>query len=203
MNGPPRLWALSTIFWSVVGFGLPAHAEVRFVAVAEGFTVSVGMPDFATHGVPEESLQSGIAAAGQHIVIDELIPAGESFDAWSSLYAMKIEEGVDLSFEAYVSQLLSIYLNACDVSTDMIAVIAQEENYLRILIPCQSYKDDPSTGEVAVFDIRQQEDDFINIYQHWRGPAFSAQDTSGWPEGVVAGLKRFMANADGAIISAN
>jgi len=185
----------------LAGAGLPAQAQVQFIAQGQAITVSVGMPGFAARGAPEVSRQSGMGAMG-HVVINELIPKGESFEAWSSLYAIKLEEGIALSFEAYVSQLLGIYLNACDMEIRMVGAIQLEDGHVRLIIPCQSYRDNPATGELAMFDIRQQDDDFINIYQHWRGAAFSADDVATWPadSGKVGG---FLRNADAARITAN
>ncbi len=63
-----------------------------------------------------------------HVVIGELIPKGESFGAWSSLYAIKLEEGIALGFEEYVSQLLAIYLNACELEIERVGFIELGEN---------------------------------------------------------------------------
>jgi len=181
--------------------GLPVHAENLFVVAGQGVSVSVGLPDFAMKDTPEEFRSSGPVSTGHYFSIGELIPEGESFEGWTSLFAIKIEEGVGLSFEQYVGQLIGTYLDACDMEVEAISGVEQAENHLRLLVPCQSYRDNSAVGELALFDIRQQEGGYINIYQHWRGDSFDALDIESWPVGR-SGIDRFMTIADDAEVFA-
>jgi len=180
---------------SVLAFiAAPVQAEERFVAQGQSIAVSVPMPDFSARSRPEVSRQSGMGALG-HIVIDELIPEGESFENWSSLYAIKLEEGIDLTLSQYVGQLKDIYFGACeDLAEFMIMPLEDQPALSMFVIPCQSYIANPTQGEVAVFVILKTGDDFINVYQHWRGPAFMGVNPATWPVSPQQ-LDLFFANA--------
>ena len=157
-------------------------AEERFIATSENFTVSVPMPGFAALGPPEESRQSGVGQSGYPIVIDELIPAGESFDNWLSLFAIKLEESVALTMDEYVGQLKTVYFNACENLFEPMIFSFEDQDALKMfVIPCGSYVDDPSRGEVAIFTIYKFGQNYLNVYQHWRGAAFNAMDPTSWP----------------------
>lgn len=181
----------------------PLIAEERFMVEGHHYAVSIALPQFAERGNPEKYYSSRQVGPGSYFTIGELIPKGESFDAWTSLYAIKIEEGVGLTLRQYVSQLATVYLDSCDLTLDIIGFEQLAKNRVRVVFPCQFYKDTPETGELAIMDIRKFNDTFIQIYQHWRGPAFSADDRSSWPKGSSAGVVQLVSHANLAIVDAH
>lgn len=161
---------------------LPATAGPRLTALSPSLSVSIDGPDWA--GTAERSLQESISGRGNPIVISEYIPDGQSFDAWQELFAIMVEEGIELDFDTYAHQQIGRYLGACDMDAEDVVVFAGEkEAYTLFAIPCGNYTDSPSGGEVVYFFIVRAGPHMVKIYQHARGPAFDGKDMAAWPKG--------------------
>lgn len=162
------------------------NAQETFVAQSPNLTVEVNMPRFHTVSGSIESRQSGEAQNGSPVVIDEIVPANESFDAWTSLFAIMIEEKVAITLDQYVSQQIQVYLDACDVNAEDIYMLDKNAIHMIFMVPCPHYLTDSAHGEVAVFFVRKIDEGYVKIYQHWRGLGFALSDPDAWPMDVEA-----------------
>ncbi len=169
--------AIAALGLLVSGAALAQDAQV---SESPSLSVAVPVPPFVADGATPYS-QSGVSPQGNPTVINELIPAGESFEAWTTLFATMIEENLPYTLDEYLSIQYGVYRNACGTPPDAMVFLEKTDSEALYLIPCPKYNDNPTKGEVAVFFIYKTGDDFIKVYRHWRGDAFPLGDAAGWP----------------------
>lgn len=173
----PFIGALAALGLFTAGGALAQGVQV---SESPSLSVSVPVPPFVAEG-SEPYLQSGVTPQGKPVVINELIPAGESFEAWSTLFATMIEENLPYSLDEYLSIQYGVYRNACGIPPEAMYFLEKTDSEALYLISCPKYNDNPTQGEVAVFFVLKTGDDFIKVYRHWRGAPFTLGDVAGWP----------------------
>lgn len=183
----------------------PAAAQTAggvFTVKTPGMVATSPLPAFARSGGAEEYVNAGGGA--RPWAIHELIPKGESFEAWSTLFAGLLEENLNQDMSAYVNTQFGVYANACGSTTDMFRLFRHDgtaqDNRERILfsILCPAYNDSPDRGEVMVMMVVRQGRDYVRFYQHWRGPAFDPDTPQGWPRPEPDALRDFLEIYDAA-----
>lgn len=117
---------------------------------------------------------------GTEAFVLEFIPKGESFEDWSRLYAVFAETPLDGTLEGYRNGQFQTYLNACTDAMWQISTSTPEDVTL-FSVFCPSYKNDPATGEVAVFAMLMHEKTLVKNYYHMRVPAYRLEDLQGAP----------------------
>ena len=160
---------------------LPAGglAQTRASAQSSALYVSVEGPEWI--GTAQSSIQEGVGSKGGPVVITEFIPEGQSFDNWQELFAIMIEEDIELSLAQYQSQQVGRYMGACDMEPHHVYSFETDPSYALFIVFCGSYKASPQAGEMAVFFMTSTGPHFIKIYRHFRGAAFDPHDTTQWP----------------------
>ncbi len=188
--------AIVTISW----WNSAALAEETFEVRSDNFNLSIPMPSFSSALGSREDRQTGQTATGNPVAIGELIPKSESFSDWTQLFAVLIEEGLELSLDQYVGQTMNQFLRACKMNIEDIRMLEKRNDLAVFVIPCPNYLDNPAVGEVAQFAVIQSGKSFFKIYQHWRGKAFKVSDPASFP-GSTDDRQRFFDNLQNIRIS--
>ncbi len=127
----------------------------------------------------ELSRKQGKGADGTDVFIWELIPKGQSFEAWNELFAIMAETPLQGTAEDYRNGVIRLYGDSCDGA--QFTAIAEEQQAQLFVLFCPSYQSDPGTGEIAVMHYRMLGGTLVKHYYHKRGAAFSIADKASWP----------------------
>ena len=125
------------------------------------------------------------------VFIFEQIPKGESFEAWSQLYAVHgayLPKADNLTIKKYANLNMEGFIQSCGRQNISITKLKDSASVLTILLFCAASPHGqsklgygPDKGEIALMTFRRQDDTFIKIYHEWRGKKFAAADESTWP----------------------
>jgi hypothetical protein len=158
--------------------GLPLHAQEKpspiIANLFESTAVYAPPPWVKTANMMQEVETHQAQGAGPQnteVIIMEYIPKGQSFDAWTELYAIHAERPLTGTSESYRNGMLSVYDDAC------VDVTWQQSNTVEVgselfVVYCAGYRDQPSLGEVAVFHMKKSNETLVKNYYHKRVAAF-------------------------------
>ena len=170
----------SFLFIALLSLTFASQAQaLDITANSQNLSVTIEGPSWIEDA--ETSIQNGVAGHGNPVSITEFIPPNESFDSWTKLFAVMIEENIPLSLEDYTGQQVGRFLGACDMAANQVYHFDSADHYSLFIAPCGKYHASPEHGEIAIFFLTRVDDHLIKIYQHFRGPAFSAADLAAWP----------------------
>ncbi len=124
--------------------------------------------------------QQGPSGAGHEIFIWEAIPKGESFENWSKLYAMSAEYPLNGDLENYAHGQVDRFDNACENLAVQFSRTTPD-NIKLFVVYCESYKERPDVGEVAVFNMQLHNETLVKNYIHVRVPKFKLDNLSEFP----------------------
>jgi len=123
--------------------------------------------------------------------IFEQIPKGESFEAWTQLYAVHgayLPKAGNLTIKKYANLNMDGYIQSCGRENISISKLEDSTNALTIILFCAASPNGPTNlgygadkGEISLMTFRRQDSTFIKIYHEWRGKTFNAADNSTWP----------------------
>ena len=121
---------------------------------------------------------------GTRSFILEFIPKGESFEAWTRLYAITAETPLNEKLTGYRDGQIQRYVDACvDAKWQIARGTPKDIAFFTVF--CPHYKANPDMGEVAVFQMMMYAKTLVKTYYHIRTPAFSVTDLTGpeanWP----------------------
>ncbi len=123
----------------------------------------------------EVSRQNGVSPNNTRVFILEYIPRGESFDNWSQLYAIHAETPLSGSVDGYMGGIYSRVQEACDGAFIQSSQTTPENVNISIVY-CPNYVGDPTTGEIAYFNLQMRGDVLVRNYYHRRVPAYDLQE---------------------------
>lgn len=127
---------------------------------------------------------AGVAAAvkvnrqeNERAFLIEFVPADQTFQAWTDLYAILARRGS--SIEAELGEIEANFRGGCEPDQLLVLRSDRMENPPPVeggfaTIICGAYSFDPSRGQVAVFRVVEQGGVTARVYREWRGPAFEA-----------------------------
>ena len=123
--------------------------------------------------------------------IFEQIPKGESFEAWTQLYAVHgayLPKVGDLTINKYANLNMNGFIQACGRQNIAITKLDDSANALTIILFCAASPNGsaklgygPDKGEIALMTFRRQDNTFIKVYHEWRGQKFTAENNATWP----------------------
>lgn len=125
----------------------------------------------------------GEIAKGHDLFIWEAIPKGESFDSWSKLYAITAEYAMTGELEQYVNGQINRSADTCENISHQFFDATPSSAMLFIVI-CDSYKDQPETGEISILNMQILNKTLVKNYIHIRGPKFSLDKIDEYPAPV-------------------
>lgn len=122
----------------------------------------------------------------------EMIPKGESFDAWSTLYAARITLEPRRTLPDYRRSILFGYAQTCKPETAGFFQLGQDQDE-HTLAPlgfvCGSFLDRlagyEGQGQVMIMAFKHLETSVAVIYQEWRGARFDPAAPASWPVGTA------------------
>jgi len=123
--------------------------------------------------------------------IIEQIPKGESFEAWSQLFAIHgsyLPNAQNLTIKQFANVNMRPFIQACGEENISITKLEDATSALTIILFCAASPNGPinlgygsDKGEIALMTFRRQDDTFIKVYHEWRGPKFTAANNATWP----------------------
>ena len=123
--------------------------------------------------------------------IFEQIPAGQTFDAWKSLYAVVAEElraGQAVPMGTFID--LSVEQNrlACATGAFGVQTVSLSDDNALVVMICGSTENGPQdigygpdVGELSVWRFIVFENTYLKLYHRWRGAAFRPDNRTDWP----------------------
>jgi len=148
-----------------------ALAENRLEVSTPGLTVEIARPTLSEKRGGRDGSKDALGQSGAPFAIHEIVPGDESVEAWTTLFAVLIEEGIGFDLETCATQLVAVCFRACAEAPLVEVLGGAGDTPADLSIVCAAYADDPATGEIAQFALRRSGDDFPRAYQHWRLPA--------------------------------
>jgi len=125
------------------------------------------------------------------VFLVEQIPKGESFEAWSQLYAINgtyLPNAQNLTIKQFANLNMGSFSQACGRENISITKLEDSTSALTIILFCAASPHGPvklgygpDKGEIALMTFRRQDDTFIKVYHEWRGKQFDAADNATWP----------------------
>lgn len=115
--------------------------------------------------------QQGETAPGQQALIHEWVPNGQTLEAWTELYALFAERPLPGGLDGYRNGLLQAYDGGCS-ATGLKQYVTRPDQEL-FTVFCSAYRDQPTTGEIAVFHYRKVGETLVRVYYQRRVPAFT------------------------------
>ena len=160
-------------------------------------------PDW-TDGAPPDELLGAMKVSRQENerqFLIELIPADQTFEAWTDLFAvMAKREG---SVGAELDEIEANFTGGCAPDQLLILRSDRMENPPPVeggfaTVICGAYSFDPTRGQVAAFRVVEKNGVTARLYREWRGPAFDAATRENAPVamGDVAEVNRRLLAAD-------
>jgi len=123
--------------------------------------------------------------------IIEQIPDGQSFERWTSLFAIVAEElqpDQAVPMQTFVGLSVEVNRRACVEDGFGVQVLGSDERSTIAVMVCDSVADGPpevgygpGVGEVSIWRFVVFENTYLKIYQRWRGLAFDIDVRGGWP----------------------
>ena len=160
---------------------LCAYAQSDVPVVMRTFTVvsQFSLPPWSAHDNIGETSKifrdQGKSESGNDYFIHEMIPSDESFDAWTRLYAITAETPISGDLQAYANGQVNVYVRHCTNAASHFFPNIPEHAKL-FLTFCEGYKNNPTVGEISVFNMQIKNETLVKNYITVRVPAFKLSD---------------------------
>jgi len=118
----------------------------------------------------------------------EIIPLGEEFSAWSTLYAARITLEPERPLADYRRSIMFGYAQTCNTNSAGFFQLGEDVSETELAplgFVCGEFLDRiegfAGQGEVAIMAFQRSEAGISMVYQEWRGPRFEPPQPASWP----------------------
>jgi hypothetical protein len=118
----------------------------------------------------------------------EIIPSGEEFTAWSTLYAARITLEPERPLPDYRRSVMFGYAQTCNPNYAGFFQLGEDRSDTELAplgFVCGEFLDRlegfAGQGEVVIMAFQRSEESIAVVYQEWRGPRFELPQPDTWP----------------------
>lgn len=166
-------------------------SEAGLAFAALGHTLSFPLPDWLSaeeQGAadPLPLLESTSRDDGKEAVV-EFVPKGQSFDAWTMRYAVRVILQPERTLEDLRQQVVLELSQTCKPDLTGFFQFGEEEPGAppALGFACGGFLDSiaglSGQGEIAVIAFKRSDKGLATIVEEWRGPAFDPSAPASWP----------------------
>ena len=164
---------------SLIASNLVAES-LTFWNPSKNIGVEVLVPIWTLEEKVVSKTENGIKEDGKIYSNIKIYQYEDNPSRWKKFFSIQIEEGVKDPINVFKNIQLSAYLNYCNRESLKYNLIKETNEQVVFNMFCPEYKNNKSTGEIAVFSMVRFKNYFVKIFQQWRGEKMLANDRSTW-----------------------